>query len=165
MDAYRFTIDVPVRSRWSDIDRVRGSVQECLRAVFNEMGPVDALAMTTGELLENAVKYGDWGAGDGVFRLSISGTRSAATVVVANPVADQAHVDEVRAALDFLATHDDAGAAYRARLVDVARGPRGAGGGLGLLRVAYEGGARLSVAHEGRNLSVCAVLSFDEAGA
>jgi two-component sensor histidine kinase len=132
-------------------------------AVFTDMGGVDALAMVTGELLENAVKYGCWTSGGGVFRLRLWGDRRGATVAVENPVGDD---DEgparVESALRFLERFADTEAAYRARLLEIAAAPRGSSGGLGLVRVAYEGGCRLRADREGQTLRVTAEMVFPE---
>ncbi len=165
MQDFRFSIDVPVRNQWADIERLRASVQNCLMAVFTDVGGVNALAMVTGELLENAVKYGHWGSDGGVFRLRVSGDRRQAAVTVENPVDDGAEGPaRVEATLRWLGRFQDAGAAYQARLLEVAAAPRGTSGGLGLARVAYEGGCRLRAERAPNTLRVTAEWTF-EAGA
>src|SRR5262249_4675535 len=57
---FAFSIDLPIRSDWANVDLLRTSVQNCFTAVFSEVDGCQALAMVTGELLENAIKYGDW---------------------------------------------------------------------------------------------------------
>jgi two-component sensor histidine kinase len=162
MDDFRFSIDVPVRNQWDNVERLRQSVQHCLTSVFTDMDGVDALAMVTGELLENAIKYGCWRDEGGVFRLRLWGDRHGATVAVENPVADEEGPARVESTLRFLAGFADSQAAYQARLLEVAAAPRGTSGGLGLVRVAYEGGCRLRADRDGQTLRVTAELVFGE---
>lgn len=84
--AFRFLIDVPVSTQWRNIELLRASVQSCLEAVFSDVEGSDAIAMVTGELLENAVKYGHWTQGDGVFRLRVWGDEDTGHIEVENPV-------------------------------------------------------------------------------
>src|SRR6188472_1509324 len=69
-DDFGFSIDLTVRNEWKNIDLLRTSVQNCFIAVFADLDGCHAIAMVTGELLENALKYGDWTGGDrAIFRL------------------------------------------------------------------------------------------------
>lgn len=54
-----FSIDLPVRSEWANVDLLRVSVQDCVTAVFGDIAGCRSLAMVTGELIENAIEYGD----------------------------------------------------------------------------------------------------------
>ena len=74
-DDFAFSIDLTVRNEWKNIDLLRTSVQNCFTAVFADLDGCHAIAMVTGELLENALKYGDWDSGDrAMFRLRVHGT-------------------------------------------------------------------------------------------
>ena len=82
-----FSIDLPVRSEWANVDRLRTSIQSCFTAVFSDFESCRSLAMVTGELVENAIKYGDWTAADDRrFRLRVWGEGRSAHVLVENPV-------------------------------------------------------------------------------
>jgi hypothetical protein len=142
---YEFFIDVPVENRWDNVERVRSAVQGCFEAVFRDIAGRDAVAMVTGELVENAIKYGDWsGERGGRFRLRVWGDQTQASVAVTNAIAPGSDaVQRVRDALAFIAAQPTALHAYQARMIAVARGA--STGGLGLVRVAYEGGCRLTV--------------------
>ena len=63
-DEFGFSIDLTVRNEWKNIDLLKTSVQNCFIAVFADLDGYHAIAMVTGELLENALKYGDWTTGD-----------------------------------------------------------------------------------------------------
>jgi len=143
--AFRFLIDVPVSTQWRNIELLRASVQSCLEAVFSDVEGSDAIAMVTGELLENAVKYGHWTQGDGVFRLRVWGDEDTGHIEVENPVgADDEGPRRVGEMLAWMAGFATPEEAYQARLLEVATAPRGTASGLGLARVVYEGGCRLS---------------------
>src|SRR5215813_11158172 len=121
---FSFTIDLPIRSEWANVDLLRTSVQNCFTAVFSDIDGCHALAMVTGELLENAIKYGDWqGQPGGAFRLRVWGNSKepVAHVSVENPVRDEdAGVAELQAALRWIETFPSAKEAYRAKLLQIA---------------------------------------------
>lgn len=164
---FRFFIDVPVSTQWGNIELLRASVQNCLAAVFSDVAGRDAIAMVTGELLENAVKYGCWTHGAGVFRLRVWGDEGAGHIQVENPVApDDPGPKRVQELLAWMNSFETAEEAYQARLLQVAAAPRGTAGGLGLARVMYEGGCRLSAEIMGDMFRVVADMPMPhEAGA
>jgi len=155
MSDFRFIIDVPVKNQWESVELLRSSVQNCFAAVFRRIEGADALAMVTGELLENAIKHGHWTGEDGIFRLRVWGDSSSGNVSVTNPVRAGEHPEKLYETLRWIDGFANAADAYRARLVEVAR-PGQPGGGLGLVRIAYEGGCRIKAEIEGSTLCVTA---------
>jgi hypothetical protein len=121
------------------------------------------IAMVTGELLENAVKYGDWSDAARTFRLHVSGDGRRAAVSVEHPVRQgDPHVLRLLDTLRWLRGFSSAGDAYRARLMAVAAAERpGETGGLGLARVAYEGGCALRADLDGELLRVTAEMACE----
>jgi hypothetical protein len=160
MTDFAFNIDVPVRSEWSNVDLLITSVENCFAAMFADVDGCHTIAMITGELLENAIKYGDWSRGNHVFRLHVSGRNKAATVSVENPVApDNKSIDDLFATLRWLESYPSADEAYRARLLEVASAPRGAGmSKLGLVRIAYEANCKLRAERDRDAVRVTAQL-------
>jgi hypothetical protein len=155
MSVYQFSIDVPVENRWDNVERVRVAVQSCFEAIFRDVSGRDAVAMVTGELVENAIKYGDWSSGRGIFRLRVWGDLERASVSVTNAIEPSSGAaDRVREAIAFIAGQPSPLHAYQARMVAVAGG--GSVGGLGLVRVAYEGGCALSMTTNGDEITVTA---------
>jgi hypothetical protein len=150
---FSFSIDLPIRSEWANVDLMRTSVQNCFTAVFSDIDNCHALAMVTGELLENAIKYGDWSGDDGgAFRLRVwgEGTRSgegrrSAHVSVENPVrAGDPHVADLLATLRWIEGFPSAKEAYRAKLLEIAAArDELSPSRLGLVRIAYEGNCNL----------------------
>jgi hypothetical protein len=146
MGEFSFTIDLPVRSEWANVDLLRTSVQNCFTAVFSDIEGCHSLAMVTGELLENAIKYGDWtGIEEHRFRLRVWGEGRSAHVSVENPISGDAHAAEVIKMLGWMQTFPSADEAYRAKLLEIAAAGRGGGvSKLGLVRIAYEGNCKLN---------------------
>jgi hypothetical protein len=158
--AFRFTIDLPVTSKWDDIALVRSSVEMCLSTLFHSLERSQTLAMVTGELLENAVKYGSWNRDSGVFRLRIWGSQgSDAFVQVSNPVASDDVAGTVLDAIRALRAAESPAEAYRARMIEIANGTGRSGSGLGLLRIAYEGACELDAAAAAGVVTVTARLA------
>jgi hypothetical protein len=147
MASLNFSIDLPVRSDWANVDRLRTSIQSCFTAVFNDFEGCQSLAMVTGELVENAIKYGDWTAADDRrFRLRVWGEGRSAHVLVENPVQHgTSDAAEVLNTLGWMRRFHSPIDAYRAKLLEIAAADRGAGSSkLGLVRIAYEGNCLLT---------------------
>ncbi len=161
MGNFNFYIDLPVRSEWSNVDLLRTSVQSCFSAVFSDIEGCHALAMVTGELLENAVKYGDWSGDDHRFRLRVWGEGNHAHVSVENPVrAGDGGATEVLKTLTWMEKFPSPDEAYKARLLEIAEqiGQNPSGSKLGLVRIAYEGNCRLGAEIINNSLRVTAQL-------
>jgi hypothetical protein len=138
---YGFEIDVPVRNEWSNVTLLVTSVQNCFHAMFGDVTGSHTIAMVTGELLENAIKYGDWTSAGSVqhrLRLKIRGAGETASVTVENPAGEE-HYGDVRATLAWIAQFPSADEAYRARLLALAQTTDPEVSKLGLVRIAYEG--------------------------
>jgi len=143
---FNFSIDLPVRNEWSNVDLMRTSVQNCLSVMFNDIDGCHSMAMVTGELLENAVKYGGWDGAEAALRLRVWGFGTTLRVSVENPVkVGDENVEELRKMLDWMAEQPSIEDAFRSRMLQIASAERRPGfSGLGLVRVAYEAGARVT---------------------
>jgi hypothetical protein len=163
MKPFTFSIDLPVQNQWRNVDLIRTSVQNCFIAVFSDVDGCNAIAMVTGELLENAVKYGHWTGADKFLRLQVKGRRGSVTVEVENPI-DPAHprTEELRGFVRSMEDFPSAEAAYLAKLLEIAARPDpGASSGLGLVRCAYEGNSKLRVeAVDDNAVRVIAEMTF-----
>jgi hypothetical protein len=147
MGNFNFSIDLPVRSEWANVDLLRTSVQNCFMAIFSDIEGCHSLAMVTGELIENAIKYGDWsGPDEQRFHLRVWGEGRAAHVSVDNPVrSGDRNAEEVLATLGWMRGFPSTIEAYRAKLLEVAAADRVPGSSkLGLVRIAYEGNCKIS---------------------
>jgi hypothetical protein len=160
-DDFRFLIDLPVQNEWSNVDLVRTSVLGCFHAIFSDPSGCQSFATVASELMENAIKYGDWEP-DGVrhMHLRVWGDANSASVQVEQPVAvDGASVRELLAMIEWLNGFADPEDAYRTRMLEIAAAPAGATK-LGLARIAYEGRCRLAAELDGRTLRVTGVTSL-----
>jgi hypothetical protein len=141
---FEFRIELPVRNEWDDIEKIRASMMECFTTVFRDVENSIAIANIAGELMENAVKFGNWSEGHTHFMLRIWGDGAVAHIEVQSPVDPEApEISELLDLVAWLRAADNAADAYRRRLIDDSRGPRGMSK-LGLARVAYEGDCALA---------------------
>ncbi len=163
-DSYSFSIDLPVRNEWKNIDLLRTSVQNCFAAVFSDIDGCHTVSIVTGELLENAMKYGSWKNTDKPvsFRLLVEGDKKTTTVSVDNPITPgDESVDALQTTIAWINQHDSAEEAYRARLLEIASAEDDPGASkLGLVRVAYEGNCTLQAEVIGSTLRVTARLAL-----
>jgi hypothetical protein len=159
--SFNFSIDLPVRSEWANVDLLRTSVQNCFTAIFSDLEGCHSLAMVTGELLENAIKYGDWSGKESSFRLKVWGEGKRAHIAVENPVVPgEGGAHEVLEILRWIRSFPSANEAYRARLIEIAKGPAGSVSKLGLVRIAYEGDCDLGAEVSNGVLRVTAEREF-----
>jgi hypothetical protein len=158
---FNFVIDLPVRNEWANVDLLRISILNCFTAIFADIEGCHVFAMVAGELLENAVKYGQWD-GDQPLHLRVWGQEREAAVQVENPVEpDSAQVTDLLHTIDWLNAFDSPEEAYRERLLQVAGAPRQSTvSRLGLTRIAYEGNCRLSAELYGRTIRVTSTMHF-----
>ena len=164
-DEFSFIINLPVRNEWRNIDLLRTSVQNCFTAVFADLDGCHAVSMVTGELLENALKYGDWRADDPatVFRLRVMGGRGQVDVSVQNPVGGtDPGAKRLLDTLEWIKSQPSAEAAYRARMLQIAQSEDPMEPSkLGLVRIAYEGNCALRASVDDNNiLTITATLSL-----
>ncbi|HKA88898.1 MAG TPA: hypothetical protein VKE22_14615 [Haliangiales bacterium] len=162
MDAgrYDFRIELPIRNEWENIERVRVSVLEFFVAVFHDVHGCRSLANVAGELMENAMKYGDWSASETHLYLRICGDDARARVEVQSPIDPAApELGELLDTLAWLRATPDARAAFESRILAAAARPPGQAK-LGLTRVAYEGGCTIEASVDGRTLTVLASRTF-----
>jgi two-component sensor histidine kinase len=161
MHPFTFSIDLPVQSHWRNVDLLRTSVHSCFIAVFADVDGCNAIAMVTGELLENAIKYGHWTGEDKTLRLRVNGHRGTVTIQVENPIdPTSGQSADLAECLSWINQFPDAEAAYKAKLIEIASRPRNSSG-LGLVRCAYEGNSTLrSETVDGNALRVTAEMTF-----
>ena len=138
-------LELPVRAAWHGPDGLQGLVSTALRGVVDDDEAHRALVLTADELIANALQHGAWeldGAGGRVSMVRVVADGGGASISVENPVATQgAPAPRLLAELSRIA-EVSAEQAYVDRLRVLAVG--GGNCGLGLARVAFEGGCRLS---------------------
>ena len=159
MEMFDFSMDLPLRSEWGSVDLIRSSVESCFTAMYRDIDGCRTLAMIAGELLENAIKYGDWTSSPNFLRLRIWGEDGQACVRVENPVDEaRSRVHELLETLAWIRTFPSAEDAYRARLIEVATSRERSESKLGLVRIAYEGNCTITADRTGTGLRVTAQM-------
>jgi hypothetical protein len=165
-DDLGFSIDMTVRNEWRNVDLLRTSVQNCFTAVFADVDGCHAIAMVTGELLENALKYGDWVSGDrAMFRLRVRGSsNSVVEVSVQNPLSDSdANAANLYKAIEEINSFAKPEQAYRARMLQIAQNEEETSPSrLGLVRIAFEGNCKLAAKIENGTVTVTAALDLTQ---
>jgi hypothetical protein len=155
---FEYRIELPIRNEWENVDLIRTSILNCCTAIFSEVdGASSAVAIIAAELLENAMKYGDWNTAGSALHLRMWGNAKETRVEVENPIdTGSSNVDELLKTIDWLNTFPSAEEGYRARLKEVASSPPGVSK-LGLARIAYEGNCSLRAEIDGDVLRVTTV--------
>jgi hypothetical protein len=139
---------------WEHIDAIRKLVAIAVRAAYAGVDGLDeAVAMVSAELLENAVKYG--AEGDADVRFALTGDGERLEIQVSNRAGgDLGHVDRLRDRLAWLEGFPTPADAYLAAFEERYQGASGRTSGLGLVRVAHEGGCEVSVESRQRDVTV-----------
>jgi hypothetical protein len=152
---FGFKIDVPVRNEWANVSLLVTSVQNCFSAMFSNVEGSQTVAMVTGELLENAIKYGNWSSVGHHLRLNVGGGARGAMVSVENPV-DPGAAADLQRTLEWIKGFPSADEAYRARLLALAQTTDRDVSKLGLARIAYEARCVISAEILGETVRVTA---------
>jgi anti-sigma regulatory factor (Ser/Thr protein kinase) len=148
-------VSLPVSPSWDAIERIRGSVLACVNVNFHP-ALAARMGIVAGELMENAVKYGSWRDGrGGAFSLRLCEGEDRLAIEVACPTGDgDPNVERLREELERIACSPSPEEAFL-------RGVRGVAlqrhKGLGLARIAHEGGCDLEAECVGVTLVVRAV--------
>ncbi len=151
-DAFKFAIDVPIGPDWANALRLRDGIISCLGCVFPEPDFCRTIGMSICELVENAIKYGDWRAsrakGFGA-RVHVSGR--SVIIEVSNPVDPTLETTEVLfSTLEWIRNQSSPLAAYQTLLQEACENTGRSG--LGLARICYETGAQLDATLESDNI-------------
>lgn len=137
-------LDLCIPPEWARIDAIREAVGLFVAAVFGDGELRESLPMVSAELLENAIKYGKLD-GTGV-RYSLREDDNEVVISVSNAIEPgAAQVRALAAHVAWVGSFAEPVAAYQAalaRLYDQEDRPEGESG-LGLVRIAYEGGCRV----------------------
>jgi len=144
----RFLLQVPVGPEWRNIELLRSAVLNCLAAVFDDLEFGKLVAMVTSELMENAIKYGEWSRAEASHLMVIvRGMNGSVEIDVANPVPrGSPKVAALEAMIRAIDSYPSPREAYLARLLTISERPTGSSvSKLGLARIAYEGRCRLEV--------------------
>lgn len=146
MREINFQLDIPIGPQWSDVELLRTSILNCLTTIFHNHEFSQTVGIVTGELLENAIKYGYWEGSDHTsFKLRVFGDDGRVQVEVSNPVPpNDENAKNALRSIEWISEFPTPREAYHARLREVAENIAGnALSQLGLVRIAYEGNCTL----------------------
>lgn len=133
------------------ISLVRRFVEQYYEKVLEDEDAVARIAMTAHELLENAAKYSTNGIAHIRIEVAPNGSGHRVRLVLRNH-GDADAVAHVRSAFDEMRTFDDPLAWYQTLMRRTAK--RRAGSGLGLARIAAEGGMKLELELQGDEICI-----------
>ena len=71
MSRLTHVVEAVLKPQWNEVEKARVVCEQFLQEFNYSIDIVDAITMITGELVENAVKYGDFLTPDNVINLSI----------------------------------------------------------------------------------------------
>ena len=160
MNSAKTVIIEPV---WGEIEKARTQISKFLNDQQLSEDLVHAATMVFSELIENGVKYGNFRSGDRV-ETSIKINSHLITIEVIHPInpANLEHLRQLDEIIQWIRGYQDPFEAYIEKLKEIAKKPiADKDSGLGLVRMAYEGGAILDFfIDEDRKLNVSAVLKY-----
>ncbi len=136
------TLEVELLPDWENVTRASEAVGLLAHGRYGDPDVRDALAMISAELLENAIKYAD---PQRLVRLTIHEDATDIVVAVTNAVVHAEEIQRLSERVAWLRAQPDPAAAWAAALTQAAQGVTRSAG-LGILRIAYEGGSRVDYA-------------------
>ena len=131
---------------WENVDLLRTAILNCISVIVGNSDASNAVGMIVSELLENAIKYGDWSQDDkgSLLGLHIAGNEERVEVDVSSPMAPSSkNYEEIKATIEWIGSFASPQDAYNARIRMLAEGIE-AKSKMGLVRIAYEGPCSLS---------------------
>lgn len=152
-----------IKPVWEEIEEVRNSSREFLKAHKLSDSIMDALTMVVSELVENAIKYGSYPAGETI-NISISVKKNIIIVEVKNPIDESGipflrHLDET---IQWIRGYQDPFESYIIKLRQISsKSLQDLECGLGLVRISFEGRSILDFyVSENNILNVSAVYNY-----
>jgi hypothetical protein len=162
-----FHLELPIGPEWQNVDLLRLAILNCLAAVFGDLELGESVGIVTSELLENAIKYGEWEKGAHFLTLSVRGTGGEVLVQVTSPVrSSSTHLASILQTIEWIRRFPSAREAYIARMQMIADQPERTGESkMGLVRIAYEGPCSIEAEVAGDALHVRAAIPTTNRGA
>ena len=149
-----------IQPDWNEIDKIRtAGIRFLTKHGFAE-DLVHSLTMILSELVENSIKYGDFGGSDTEVLINLDISRNLVTIEVNNPVDQKSanHLKRLDKTIQWIRGYQDSFQAYVEKLKEISKKPLDdEESGLGLTRIAYEGRAILDFFVMDNMLNVSAI--------
>ena len=132
--------------KWKNVDLLRTAILNCVAVIVGEGDASNTVGIIVSELLENAIKYGEWSdATLSTLTLDITGNHDCIRIDVASPVRPgSSHYEELKKTVEWIRSFSAPREAYLERIRQVAD-EDGLRSRLGLVRIAHEGPCALDV--------------------
>lgn len=156
-----FHFAMRVGPRWSNVERMRTAVLHSAEAVFGPGDVSEVVSTVTSELMENAVKYGDWSPPERIWlRVAVVGGHRSLRINVECPIDEASpHLENLRRTIRWIEGFPTPRDAYLARVREIVEAGEPGKSGMGLVRIAGEGPCRLSTrVLPDRQLMVSAII-------
>jgi len=161
-------IRVGIKPEWDNIEEVRNKTEIFLKSKNINEDTIDAVIMNISELLENAIKYGNFTSTENEITASILITERDITVEVKSPVKDEDdfHFKRLDRIVQWVRGYQNPFEAYIEKIKEIAHQPLDdSQSGLGIVRIAYEGQSIIDFfVNENNIISISAVLHMSEPG-
>jgi hypothetical protein len=161
-------IRMSIKPEWDNIEEVRVNAEIFLKSKKIPEDVKDAIIMNISELLENAIKYGNYENGTNDITASISISERDITVEVKSPVKDEddLHFRRLDKIVQWVRGYQNPFEAYIEKIKEVALQPMDNNqSGLGIVRIAYEGQSIIDFfVNDDNIISVSAVYHLSEPG-
>jgi hypothetical protein len=165
--ASRKSMDMTVGPEWEHIEIVRRRTRLFLNKYGFSREFIDAITMVGSELVENGIKYGDFGEPEKKLKFKLHILEKNIIVEVIHPTSASAtrHLRRLDKTIQWIRGYQDPFQAYVEKLKEVARRPiTDSESGLGLVRIAHEGKSILDFfIAEDNALNVSAVAGIEKA--
>jgi hypothetical protein len=135
------SLEVELKPEWSNVTRASEAAALLVLGTYGDDDLRDAVAMISSELLENAIKYAN---PQELVRLTVHDAHTAIVVTVTNAVVGHEEVQRLAARLEWLRAQPNPAAAWADAIRLATTGLETPDRpGLGILRIAHEGGSRI----------------------
>jgi hypothetical protein len=160
-DEASLSLDLAVSPAWRHVDRIRTAILNAVSAILKDDERCHDVGMVASELVENAIKFGDWERAEKPrLHVAVRGDSRGLSVEVRSPVDPSAeNLARLREIIQALERAPTPAQAFRERLLAIAgEGSSGSQSRLGILRIASEAGGRVSAEVQGSELRVTVQL-------
>jgi len=159
---------VSIKPDWDKIEEVRTKSRNFLKLQNMRDEVIDAVVMNLSELMENAIKYGNFDNNKEAVNASISVSDRDVIVEVKSPVKDGDDLSfrKLDRTVQWVRGYQNPFEAYIEKIKEIAHQPvNEKQSGLGIVRIAYEGQSIIDFFVDDKNIiSVSAVYHLSEPG-